>query len=109
MDEYKIQKSTLDDIADAINAKTGESGQMTPLQMPGKIESITPAKEEQSKTLTLGAAAPTTVTPDSGKVLSSVPVVLDTSVIKAENIAKNVTMLGITGTHEGGGGGGADS
>lgn len=60
-------------------------------------------KEEQSKTLTLGASAPTTVTPDSGKVLSSVPVELDTSVIKAENIVKDVTMLGITGTHEGGG------
>ena len=64
------------------------------------------AKPEQAKTLTLGAAAPSTVTPDSGKVLSSVPVVLDTSVIKAENIAKDVQMLGITGEHEGGGGGG---
>lgn len=62
------------------------------------------AKPEQSKTLTLGAAAPSTVTPDSGKVLSSVPVVLDTSVIKAENIKKDVQMLGVTGTHEGGGG-----
>ena len=61
-------------------------------------------KEEQSKTLTLGASAPATVTPDSGKVLSSVPVVLDTSIIKAENIKKDVTMLGVTGTHEGGGG-----
>ena len=60
-------------------------------------------KLEQSKTLTLGASAPATVTPDSGKVLSSVPVVLDTSVIKAENIKKDVTMLGVTGTHEGGG------
>lgn len=56
----------------------------------------------QSKTLTLGANAPQTVNPDSGKALSSVPVVLDTSVIKAENIKKNVQMLGIVGTHEGG-------
>lgn len=71
----------------------------------GVAGSITPAKPEQSKTLTLGATAPSAVTPDSGKVLSSVPVVLDTSVIKAENIAKDVTMLGVTGTHEGGGGG----
>lgn len=66
------------------------------------IASIAPAKPEQSKTLTLGAAAPSTVTPDSGKVLSSVPVSLDTSVIKAENIKKDVQMLGITGTHEDG-------
>lgn len=57
----------------------------------------------QSKTLTLGANAPQTVTPDSGKVLSSVPVSLDTSVIKAENIKKDVTILGRTGTYEGGG------
>lgn len=57
---------------------------------------------QQSKTLTLGAATPQTVEPDSGKVLSSVSVELDTSVIKAENIKKDVQMLGITGTHEGG-------
>lgn len=56
----------------------------------------------QSKTLTLGATSPQTVTPDSGYVLSSVPITLDTNVIKAENFAKDVTILGITGTHEGG-------
>ena len=59
-----------------------------------------PPTPTQSKTLTLGAAAPSTVTPDSGKVLSSVPVTIDTNVIKAANIAKGVTILGITGTHE---------
>lgn len=59
-------------------------------------------KPEQSKTLTLGALVPSTVTPDSGKVLSGVSVSIDASIIKAENIAKDVTILGITGTHEGG-------
>lgn len=105
MEEYKISKQRLDAIADAINAKTGETGQLSPTEMVEKIESVTPAKEEQSKALTLGATAPSTVTPDSGKVLSSVPVSIDTSIIKAENIAKDVQILGVTGTHEGGGGG----
>ena len=67
-----------------------------------KANALPSAKTEQSKTLTLGAAAPSTVTPNSGKVLSSVPVSIDTSVIKAENLAKDVRMLGITGKHEGG-------
>lgn len=92
--------------ADAIRAKTGGTGDLTFDLESGTgfedaIETIPVAKQEQSKTLTLGANAPQTVTPDSGKVLSSVPVVLDTSVIKAENIAKDVQMLGITGAHEG--------
>ena len=95
--------------ADAIRAKTGGSAQITYDWANSKgfadaIAGISGGKPEQSKTLTLGALAPSTVTPDSGKVLSSVPVVLDTSVIKAENIKKDVQMLGITGTHEGGGG-----
>lgn len=79
-------------IASAYEKVSGKGGTLPAARnsanLPAAIESITPAKEEQSKTLTLGAAAPSTVTPDSGKVLSSVPVVLDTSVIKAENIAR---------------------
>ena len=96
-------------IASAYTAVSGKGGTLPSARnsanLPAAIQSIPSGKPEQSKTLTLGAAAPSTVTPDSGKVLSSVPVVLDTSVIKAENIKKDVTMLGITGTHEGGGGG----
>lgn len=62
---------------------------------------------QSSKSVTLGAAAPGDVTPDSGKeAMARVALSLDTTVIKAENIAKDVTILGITGTHEGGGGGG---
>lgn len=40
MEEYKIQKQTLDNIANAINAKTGQTVQMTPLEMPAAIQSI---------------------------------------------------------------------
>lgn len=104
----------------------GVEGSLTPGITPSGTKSITangtydvtefanadvnvPATPTQSKTLTLGANAPQTVEPDSGKVLSSVPVVLDTSVIKAENIKKDIQMLGITGTHEGGGSGGLET
>ena len=38
--KYKIDSETLTDIADAIRAKTGESGSMTPLEMPDEIASI---------------------------------------------------------------------
>lgn len=40
MAEYLIQGGTLDDIADAINAKTGGSSAMTPAQMVTAIGSI---------------------------------------------------------------------
>ena len=105
-------QSEIDRIITAVGnaySKVSEKGGAVPASqtvanLATAIESIPSGKPEQAKTLTLGAAAPSTVTPDSGKVLSSVPVELDTSVIKAENIAKDVTMLGVTGTHEGGGG-----
>lgn len=35
-----IQEDTLTDIADAIRAKTGKSDEMTPLEMPDEIASI---------------------------------------------------------------------
>lgn len=105
MAEYLTNTTDLATVADAIRNKGGISA---PLAFPDgfatAIGNIPAGKTEQSKTLTLGANTPQTVTPDSGKALSSVPVTLDTSVIKAENIAKDVRMLGITGTHEGGGG-----
>ena len=40
MAEYLIQDTTLDDIADAINAKTGGSSAMTPAQMVTEIGNI---------------------------------------------------------------------
>lgn len=99
--------AALTSTANAIRTKTGGSATLEFDMTNGNgfknaVDSIPAPKQEQSKTLTLGASTPTTVTPDSGKVLSSVPVTLDASVIKAENIKKDVTILGITGTHEGG-------
>lgn len=40
MAEYLIQSETLDDIADAINAKTGGTSPMTPVDMVSEIQSI---------------------------------------------------------------------
>ena len=40
MADYLIHDSTLEDIADAIRAKTGKSATMTPLEMPSEIASI---------------------------------------------------------------------
>ena len=40
MAEYLIQGETLDDIADAINAKTGGTSPMTPVEMVSEIQSI---------------------------------------------------------------------
>lgn len=40
MSEYLIVDTTLTAIADAIRAKTGETAQMTPLEMPGEIAAI---------------------------------------------------------------------
>lgn len=53
MSEYLIQEETLNQIADAIRAKTGEEGEMTPVEMPEKIEGIKGLWEQiQDGTLT---------------------------------------------------------
>lgn len=46
MAEYLIQSETLDNIADAINAKTGGSSAMTPAQMVTAIDSISGGGEK---------------------------------------------------------------
>lgn len=60
-------------------------------------------KVEQSKTVTPTAAG-FTVTPDSGKVLSSVVINGDADLI-AGNVKKDIQIFGVTGTYEGSGGG----
>ena len=45
-DEYSIEGATLANIADAIREKTGESGGMTPLEMPAQIASISTASTQ---------------------------------------------------------------
>lgn len=64
MAEYLIQSGTLDDIADAINAKTGGSSAMTPAQMVTAIGSISgggSGLQFAAGTVTLAAAGTITV------------------------------------------------
>lgn len=53
--------------------------------------------------ISLGAAAPTTpLSPPTGyDGFSSVAITVDSTIIKPENIKKDVTILGVTGTYEG--------
>lgn len=51
MADYLIQESTLDAIADAINAKTGGSSAMTPAQMVTAIGSISGGDDPEEVTL----------------------------------------------------------
>ena len=85
----------------AITASTSVQSNIDVTQYSTVSVSPTPT---ESKTVTLGASMPSTATPGSGKHLSQVSFALDTSVIKAANIASGVTILGVTGTHAGGGG-----
>lgn len=94
-----ISKSKLTAIGDAIRQKKGISGTMTPDEMATNIATIQTFKPEQSKTLTLGSAAPSTVTPDTGYVMTSVPVSIDADDINADKIASGETVLGIPGTY----------
>lgn len=56
----------------------------------------------QDKTVTLGSAAPTAITPDDGyNGLSTVSLALDESVIKPTNIKSEITILGVQGSMEG--------
>lgn len=56
----------------------------------------------QDKTVTLGSAAPTAITPDDEyNGLSTVSLALDESVIKPTNIKSEVTILGVQGSMEG--------
>jgi hypothetical protein len=64
---------TFSAIANAIRGKLGVQTTYTPTQMSSAIASIPTAKEEQTKSVTATTSAQT-VTPDTGKVLSSVTV-----------------------------------
>lgn len=68
------------------------------LQAYGEWEQL----ELQDKTVTLGSAAPTAITPDDGyNGLSTVSLAIDESVIKPTNIKSQVTILGVQGSMEG--------
>lgn len=60
MAEYLIQSETLDDIADAINAKTGGTSAMTPAEMVTEIESIQTGGGSVSDSVTVALASAST-------------------------------------------------
>ena len=67
MAEYLIQDTTLDDIADAINAKTGGSSAMTPAEMVTAIGSISGGGGFELNTLTsmnFGSGTQGVISPD---------------------------------------------
>jgi len=78
MAEYLIQDTTLDGIADAINAKTGGSSAMTPAEMVTEIESIS------------GGSLPTSISKIDG---GSFTFVSDTTV--TEQITHNLGVIPI--------------
>ena len=83
-------------IADAIRAKTGESGTMKLAQMPEKIAGI-------STGITPSGNINITDTQQTDVTNYATAQVVDAN-LTAENIADGVTVLGIVGTHQGGGG-----
>ena len=83
-------------IADAIRAKTGESGTMKLEQMPAKIAGI-------STGITPSGNINITDTQQTDVTNYATAQVVDAN-LTAENIADGVTVLGIVGTHQGGGG-----
>lgn len=91
-------------IANAIRSKDGTSGNIRDLDFDDRIRAIEPAKEEETKTVTPNfSSGSEVVTPTTGKVLSQVTINKDSNLI-ADNIKKDVTVHGITGTLVSGGG-----
>lgn len=93
----------------AINAKGGSLTNETLDQYASAVDNLPSPKEEETKTITPNfASGNVVVTPTTGKVLSQVTINKDTNLI-ADNIKKDVTVHGITGTYEGSGGGIVDN
>lgn len=107
MAKVLISESTLQNMANTIRAKTGTSESLTPSEMVteaqtivplnGETISVTPSTSSQTITPSSGHNAITQV--NVGAVTSSID-----SNIQAENIKKDVQILGVTGSFEGGGG-----
>ena len=70
----KLDDQTFPNIADAIREKNGETAEMLPRDMPGKIRAIPGPKPEQDKAVEITENGTTEVLPDTGKVLSKVTV-----------------------------------
>ncbi len=107
-----VDEADLTTVGNAIRAKTGGSDLLTfPAGMAEAVSGIQTAKPEQAKSATPSLSAQT-ITPDSGKVLSSVSVSAITKELLAQldgdfvasNILQGVDLFGLAGTATGGGG-----
>jgi uncharacterized repeat protein (TIGR02543 family) len=94
MTSFTITKDTINHIASNIRSGT---------TLYGVTGNLQPAKEEETKTVTPNfSSGNVDVTPTSGKVMTQVTINKDSNLI-ADNIKKDVTVHGITGTLESGG------
>jgi len=102
-----ISKSILSDTANAIREKTGSNELLSPQEFASEIANISGGKPEEVANVTPTTSVQT-INPDTGKVFNQVNVSAVTSSIdaniQAENIKKDVSILGVTGTLEGEGG-----
>lgn len=93
-----------EDIADAIREKEGSSGNIKHVDFPDRIEALPSPKAEETKSVSPNfASGNVVVTPTTNKVMTQVTVNKDTTNHKAENIKKDITLYGVTGTFEGSG------
>ena len=107
-----VDEADLTVVGNAIRAKTGGTGLLTfPAGMAAAVSGIQTAKPEQAKSATPSLSAQT-ITPDSGKALSSVSVSAITKELLAQldgdfvasNILQGVNLFGLAGTATAGGG-----
>ena len=84
-------KVFLTDVADAIRTKKGTTELIPANTFDTEIESISGGKEEQSKSVTITQNGSSTVTPDAGKVLSSVEIGVNIPVKSEQEKNINIT------------------
>ena len=108
-----VDEADLTVVGNAIRAKTGGTGLLAfPAGMAEAVSGIQTAKPEQAKSATPSLSAQT-ITPDSGKALSSVSVSAITKELLAQldgdfvasNILQGVDLFGLAGTATAGSGG----